>query len=168
MNIQFLKFLLSKRHPSPNPETVKKFRQREFGGPWDARGRSKFTPPKQALVSPWPARCFTHWSRRENPFGFMKIFPNCRRRSAEALEVLYGPPSPAGFWRREFVPPPDNEKGLCIPPWDFFTASLPPRGKGREGVIPFGCGPAALFSSLSNKRFLIFLCFRIHPRKSTP
>ena len=61
--------------------------------------------------------------KRES-FCSMKIFPNCRRRSAEALEVLYGPPSPAGFWRREFVPPPDNEKGLCLPSLIFFTASL--------------------------------------------
>jgi hypothetical protein len=37
----------------PNlPEAVKKFRRREIGGPNHVRGRGKFTPPKEALVSP--------------------------------------------------------------------------------------------------------------------
>ena len=71
----------------------------------------------------------THWSRRENPIVFIKIFPFCSRRSAEALEVLPGPPSPAGLWRPEFGPPPDSEEGLRLPPLNFFTASLFQRGK---------------------------------------
>ena len=39
----------------PRPEAVEKIRQGEIGGPGDARGNNKFAPPKQALVSPWPA-----------------------------------------------------------------------------------------------------------------
>jgi hypothetical protein len=46
--------------PLTLPEAVKKFRQGEIGGPGDARGRNKFAPPKQALVSPWPAWYLTH------------------------------------------------------------------------------------------------------------
>jgi hypothetical protein len=50
---------------TPNrPEALKKFRHREMGGPGDARGRGNFLPPKQALISPWPARCGTHGSLR--------------------------------------------------------------------------------------------------------
>ena len=45
------------------------------------------------------------------------------------MEVLYGPPSPAGFWRREFGPPPYTKRGLRLPPLNFFTASLFQRGK---------------------------------------
>jgi hypothetical protein len=42
------------------PEAVKKFGPRELRDLWDARGRDKLTPPKQALVSPWPAWYLTH------------------------------------------------------------------------------------------------------------
>jgi hypothetical protein len=121
--------LKSRQIPLHPPEAVKKFRQREFGGPGDARGRDKFTPPKQALVSPWPAWDLTHWSRSENQLVFIKILPSCRGHSAEVGKVLRGHLSPAGFWRRQFVPPPGNERGLSFPPLDFFTASLFQRGK---------------------------------------
>jgi hypothetical protein len=45
-------------HPTffPQREAVKKFREREIGGPQHAQGKAKFTPPKQALFSPWPRR----------------------------------------------------------------------------------------------------------------
>jgi hypothetical protein len=37
------------------------------------------------------------------------------------------------FRQREIGgPPPDNEKGLCLPPLIFFTASLFQRGKKRK------------------------------------
>ena len=103
----------------------------------------------------------------ENPFVFMKIFPNCRRRSAEVGEVLSGPPSPAGFWRREFGPPPDNEKGLRFPPLNLFTALLSKGGKNylrtssksramwRNIVIrtnPFPLG--AMFFRLQDRRVI--------------
>jgi hypothetical protein len=113
------------------PEAVKKFRQQEFGWSGDARGRSKFTAPKQALISPWPARDLYHGSRNGRPFVLIRVFATCRRRSAEVGEVLSGHASPAGFWRREFAPSPGNKRGLCLPPFNIFTPS-PVKGEGRS------------------------------------
>jgi hypothetical protein len=107
---------------TPPPEAVKKFRQREIGGAGDARGRAKVTPPKQALISPWPTGYLSHGSRNDHPFVFVKVFASCRRRSAEVGEVLRGHASPAGFWRCEFAPSPGNERGLRLPPFNFFRA----------------------------------------------
>ena len=108
---------------------MKKFRQREIGWPGDARGRNKLTPPKQALVSPWPAWYLIPWSRSENQLVFIKILPSCRRRLTEVRKVLRGHLSPAGFWRRQFAPPPGNERGFSLLPSEFFH-SFPPRGGG--------------------------------------
>jgi hypothetical protein len=109
--------------PNP-PEVVKKFRQQEFGRSGDARGRGKFTPPKQALLSPWPARYLNHGSRSDHPFVFKKVFASCRRRSAEVGKVVHGHAFPAGFWRCEFAPSPGNKSGLRIPLFNFLTTSL--------------------------------------------
>jgi hypothetical protein len=82
--------------PHP-PEAVKKFRERRIRGPGDVRGRGNFLPPKQALISPWPARYRTHGSPKDPWFGFIRAAASCRRRSAEARAVLQGHGSPAGF-----------------------------------------------------------------------
>jgi hypothetical protein len=119
-----------KKFPSPYPEAVKKFREQEFGRSEDARGRGKFMTPKQALISPWPARDLYHGSRNDHPFAFIRVFASCRRRFAEIREVLSGHASPAGFWHHEFAPSPGNKKGLRLPPFNFFTASLSREGRG--------------------------------------
>jgi len=121
---------LSEIPPNP-PEAVKKFRQREIRGPRHVRGRVKFTPPKQALVSPGPARYLTHWNRGENSLVLKRIFLSCQRRSAEVGEVLHGHPIPAGFWRREFDPPPDNKRGSSLPSFEYFHSF--PLIKGGRG-----------------------------------
>jgi len=114
----------AEKSPLPPPEAVKKIRPREIGGPGDARGRGKFTPPKQALISPWPTRYVSHGNRNDHPFVFIIVFASPPRRSAEFGEVLHGHVSPAGFWRREFAPSPGNDRGSRLPPSNFFTASL--------------------------------------------
>jgi hypothetical protein len=52
----------------------KKFRPEEFGQPGDARGRKKFTAPKQAVISPWPGRYLFRGSRNDHPLGFIRFF----------------------------------------------------------------------------------------------
>ena len=42
--------------------------------------------------------------------------------------MLRGHLPPAGFWRREFSPPPGNKKGFSIPPFEFFHSFLFQRG----------------------------------------
>jgi hypothetical protein len=122
------------------PEAVKKFREQEYGWSGEARGRGKFTAPKQALISPWPTRDLYHGSRNDHPFEFIRVFAICRRRFAEVGEAFSGLASPAGFWRREFAPSPSNKRGLCLPPFNFFTAS-PVEGEGNLlDVYPLPCG----------------------------
>jgi len=120
------------RNPPFPPETVKKFREGEMGKPEHARGRAKFRPPKQASLSPWPTWYLTYETRCGNPLVFIQVFPGCRCRFAEVGEVLLRDPSPAGFWRPEFDPPPGNKRGFLMPPFNFFTASLFQRGKKRK------------------------------------
>ena len=119
------------RNPPWLLEAVKKFRRREMVWPVHVRGRARFTPPKQALISPRPAKYFIQGDRSENPFVPIKIFSGGRRRSAEDWEALHGHPSPAGFWRRESGPPPDNEKGYHPLRLNFFV--VPPFIKGGWG-----------------------------------
>ena len=71
--------------------------------------------PKQALVSPCSEWYLIPWNRSENQLVFIKILPSRRRRSTEVRKVLRGHLSPAGFWRREFTPPPDNKRVCSLP-----------------------------------------------------
>jgi hypothetical protein len=119
----------------PFPEGVKNSRPGEIEWPGDARGREKFTPPKQAVISPWPARYLNLGSRIDHPFVLISVFSGCRRRSAEVGEALHGHATPAGFWSREFLPSPGNNESLRQPPSNSFAASpLAGEGQGGEAI----------------------------------
>jgi hypothetical protein len=78
-------------------------------------------PPKQALVSPWPAWYLTHLSRIENQLVFIEIVPRSWRRLAEAGEVLHGHPLPPGF----------GGMNLALPRTTRETFALLPKGSVR-------------------------------------
>ncbi len=91
--------------------------------------------PKQALVSAWPTRYLTRGNRNDYPSVFMRIFTSCRRRFAEAEEVLHGHASPVGFWRHEFAPSPGPKEGVHRPLTDVFTTAVG-EGKYIDKKIP--------------------------------
>ncbi len=84
--------------PPASPEAVKKLRQRENAGLGDVRGRGKFMPPKQALVSPWPKRYLIRGGRTDYLSVFIQASASCRGRFAE----VRGSASKPCFTRRLF------------------------------------------------------------------
>jgi hypothetical protein len=88
---------------------VEKIGQRKFGEPSDARGKEKFLPPKQALVSPLTARYLMRGSGNDEPSGLTELFASCPRRSAEAGQALLGPAFPAGFLAAGISPSPGQQ-----------------------------------------------------------
>jgi hypothetical protein len=64
-----------RRNPPCPPEGVKKFRQREVGGPGDARGRGKFTPPKPSAGFSVAGVGFNSLEPKRESFCFYKNIP---------------------------------------------------------------------------------------------
>jgi hypothetical protein len=70
-----------------------------MGRPEHARGRAKFTPPKQALVSPWPARYLikgTEENIRLYLDKYSQVAGVARRKSDERFSVIHHPPGFGG------------------------------------------------------------------------
>jgi hypothetical protein len=88
-------FLRGHQIPLHPPEAVKKFSEEEFGGSGDTRGRSKFTPPKQALIPPWPARYLNQENgnaRRPYLKEFSAVASVAPRRSGKCFTAMHRPP----------------------------------------------------------------------------
>jgi hypothetical protein len=122
--------------PLDPPEAVKKFRQQEIGGPGDARGRNKFTPPKQALISPRSTRYLSHKRRNDHPFVFIKfsqVADVAPRKSGNCVTAGHLPPGFGGV----NLPLPRATKEF------FASLSLFKRGRKWKGSFT-GCRKALL------------------------
>ena len=126
-------------NPRPPYEAVKKFRPREIGGP-GMPGQGQIHSAKTGAGFSVAGPVFNSLEPKREPFCFYKSIPELptslggsrgsASRSSIARRVLVPPR------RDEFDPPPDNERGLCLPTSNFFTAS--PRKRGTEKKINGG------------------------------
>ena len=77
----------------------------------------------RVLNSVWP---------KGKPFGSYKDVPKLPASLGGSRENALRSSISHRFWRREFTPPPDNNKGFSLLQLDFFAASLFPKGEKRN------------------------------------
>jgi hypothetical protein len=136
-----------RRNPPNRHEAVKKFRHREMGRPGDARGRGNFLPPKQAIISPWPARCGTRGSLRIlclDLLEFPQVAHIALRKPAQCFKALYLPP---GFDGRKFPLPRATKEAFASLRSIFSHLPFKKMSQGRIRVY--------LCSSVSKKNSLV-------------